>query len=131
MIKNVRSLKLLIPIVIFFFSGCATVDKTDAKSKDVIGSSINTAPVVTQAKGDVYGVYTSDIQNLLDATPIGSEIYLEEVENGEWHLRIEKIFTAEDLSLEASKYFEDAVVEEGNSEVITEGNLYSPEIITI
>jgi len=129
MIKNIRSLKLFTLIVFLFLNGCATVDKTDAKSEEIIGSSIDTAPVVTQE--NIYGVYTSDIQNLLDATPIGSEIYLEEVENGEWHLRIEKIFTAEDLSLEASKYFEDAVVEEKNSEVITEGNFYSPEIITI
>jgi len=129
MIKNIRSLKLLTPIVIFFLSGCATVDKADATSQNIISSSIDTAPVVTQE--NIYGAYTNDIQNLLDVTPIGSEIYLKEEGNGEWHLRIEKIFTAEDLSSEASKYFEEAVTEEKNSEVISEGNFYAPEIITI
>jgi uncharacterized protein YceK len=128
MIKNIKSLNLLSLVVILFLSGCATVDKTDIRSNNIVLSSMNTAPVVTQE--NIYGVYTSDIQSLLDATPIGSEIYLKEEANGEWHLRIEKIFTAEDLILEASKYFEDNASEE-NSEVLSEGNFYDPEIITI
>jgi hypothetical protein len=80
---------------------------------------------------NVYGVYTADIQNLLEASPIGSEIYLKEGDNGEWHLRIEKIFTAESFSRESAKYFEEKVLDEENSEIISGSNYTTPEILTI
>jgi len=42
-----------------------------------------------------YGEYTSEIETLLSITPLGAEIYLEEQEEGEWYLKIEKTFTTQ------------------------------------
>lgn len=42
-----------------------------------------------------YGEYTLEIETLLSVTPLGAEIYLEEQEEGEWYLKIEKTFTTQ------------------------------------
>jgi hypothetical protein len=41
-----------------------------------------------------YGQHTDEIQEFLSTSPMGSEIYLEQKESGEWYLKIEKTFTA-------------------------------------
>jgi hypothetical protein len=127
MIKNINVLSLL---VLFFLSACVPSEKIERSQEVVVESAIEeNVPMLTEE--NVYGVYTADIQNLLEASPIGSEIYLKEGDNGEWHLRIEKIFTAESFSRESAKYFEEKVLDEENSEIISGSNYTTPEILTI
>ena len=127
MIKNINVLSLL---VLFFLSACVPSEKIERSQEVVVESAIEeNVPMLTEE--NVYGVYTADIQNLLEASPIGSEIYLKEGDNGEWHLRIEKIFTAESFSCESAKYFEEKVLDEENSEIISGSNYTTPEILTI
>ena len=128
MIKNINVLSLS---VLLFLSACVPSEKIETKSQEVVVKSVieETVPMLTEE--NVYGVYTADIQNLLEASPIGSEIYLKEGDHGEWHLRIEKIFTAESFSRESAKYFEETVIDEENSEIISGSDFYTPEILTI
>jgi len=126
MIKNINVLSLS---VLFFLSACVPSEKVEVNSQKMVESTIENTPVLQGE--NVYGMYTSDIKNLLEASPIGSEIYLKEGENGEWHLRIEKIFTAESFSRESAKYFEETVIDEENSEIISGSDFYTPEILTI
>ena len=127
MIKNINVLSLS---VLFLLSACVPSEKIETKSQEmVVEVAMENTPTLTEE--NVYGMYTADIKNLLEASPIGSEIYLKEGENGEWHLRIEKIFTAESFSSESAKYFEEKVVDEENSEIISGSNVYTPEILTI
>ena len=126
MIKNIKKFELL--IVLFFLSSCSTVEKREVLSQEEVTATFierNPAPIMAQEA--IYGLHTEDIQTLLEASPIGSEIYLKEGKNGEWHLRIEKIFTAESLNSETSQYFEDSLTEEDSFQ----GNFFTPEIITI
>jgi len=127
MIKNINLLSLS---VLFFLSACVPNEKVETKSQEIVEvATIEKAPAITEE--NIYGIYTSDIQNLLELSPIGSEIYLKEEENGDLYLRIEKIFTAESFSKESAKYFEESVVDEENSEVISGSDTYTPEILTI
>ena len=128
MIKNINVLSLS---VLLFLSACVPSEKIETKSQEVVVQSAIEEDIPMLTEENVYGVYTADIQNLLEASPIGSEIYLKEGENGEWHLRIEKIFTAENFSKESAKYFEETLIDEENSEVISKSNVYAPEILTI
>jgi len=127
MIKNINLLRLS---VLFFLSACVPNEKVETKSQEIVEvATIEKAPAITEE--NIYGIYTSDIQNLLELSPIGSEIYLKEEENGDLYLRIEKIFTAESFSKESAKYFEESVVDEENSEVISGSDTSTPEILTI
>ncbi|CAA6821329.1 MAG: Unknown protein [uncultured Sulfurovum sp.] len=40
-----------------------------------------------------YGENTNEIEAFLSTTPMGSKIYLEEKESGEWYLKVEKTFS--------------------------------------
>ena len=126
MIKNISVLSLFL---LFFLSACVPSEKIESQTQEMVESTVEKIPVLTEE--NVYGVYTSDIKNLLEASPIGSEIYLKEGKNGEWHLRIEKIFTAESFSSDSAKYFEEKIVDEENAEIISGSNYSSPEILTI
>ena len=128
MIKKISVLSLSL---LFFLSACVPSEKVEIeKSPEVVKESAIENPPVVQEE-NIYGIYTSDIKNLLEASPIGSEIYLKEGENGEWHLRIEKIFTAESLTNESAKYFEESAVDENNAEIISGSDVHTPEILTI
>jgi len=127
MIKNINLLSLS---VLFFLSACVPNEKVETKSQEIVEvATIEEAPAITEE--NIYGIYTSDIQNLLELSPIGSEIYLKEEENGDLYLRIEKIFTAENFRKESAKYFEESVVDEENSEVVSGSDTSTPEILTI
>jgi hypothetical protein len=104
-------------------SGCAMIEKTESKTKEIAIVETNQAPL---SEPKIYGVHTNDIKVLLDATPIGSEISLQEGRNGEWHLKIEKVFTVENMNHAEIEYYEVPVVEETSNVV-----LYSSETILI
>ena len=42
-----------------------------------------------------YGEYKEEIENILSVAPVGSEIFLEQKDDGAWYLKIEKTFTAQ------------------------------------
>ena len=42
-----------------------------------------------------YGQHQEEIEAILSVAPLGSEVYLEQKDDGAWYLKIEKTFTAE------------------------------------
>jgi len=130
MMKKITNITLVNLVLVYLISGCALIEKSETTNKESV-SKTATNNNITLSEENIYGVYTSDIKNLLEASPIGSEISLKEGDNGEWHLKIEKIFTAENISVEASEYFEETMVEEDGSEVLIQTDLDVPEILTI
>jgi hypothetical protein len=123
MIKKITGAILLNTMLIYLMSGCAMIEKTESKTKEIAIVETNQAPL---SEPQIYGVHTNDIKVLLDATPIGSEISLQEGMNGEWHLKIEKVFTVENMNHAEVEYYEVPVVEETSNVV-----LYSSETILI
>ncbi len=98
---------LLFILPIYLFLGCskqesvATVQSVETLeqpvnivSKDTITLQTVTtkAPPSTEAN---YGEYQEEIEAILSVAPVGSEIYLEQKDDGDWYLKIEKTFTAQ------------------------------------
>ena len=83
-------------LLTYIFFGCAkqdtikTVETTNIVTEKNLDNKIVKKPVTSTE----YGQHTDEIQEILSATPLGSEIYLEQKESGEWYLKIEKTFTA-------------------------------------
>jgi len=50
--------------------------------------------VKEEATAPIYGENTEEIEVFLSNAPLGSEIYLEEREDGSFYLKVEKTFTA-------------------------------------
>jgi len=114
MTKKITGIVLVNLLGIYFTTGCSSVDKTEeVSSKQATIEVSETASL----KNQIYGVHTTDIQVLLDATPIGSEISLQEGESGEWHLKIEKVFTVENSNYERDDYIEESLEEEAPQKV--------------
>ena len=42
-----------------------------------------------------YGEHQEEIEAILSIAPVGSEVFLEQKDNGAWYLKIEKTFTAQ------------------------------------
>jgi len=125
MTKKITSIILLNVMAIYFINGCATIEKTESKPPQQVTLGVSEASLL---ENQIYGIHTNDIQVLLDATPIGSEISLEEGEDGEWHLKIEKIFTVENINRQEVDYIDEPLREEKNNDVVA---LYSSETILI
>jgi len=102
--QNIFMAKVIIISSIFF--GCSTFETVETTNEETVFLNNNLVP------NPSYGMQSEEIRNLLEATPIGSDISLHQGEGGEWHLRIEKIFTADNIQEEASEYFEDTTIEE-------------------
>jgi len=102
--QNVFMAQLI--MVSSLFLGCSTLETVETASEETVFLDNN---LVTNPS---YGMQSEEIKNLLEATPIGSDISLHQGEGGEWHLRIEKIFTADNIQEEASEYFENTTIEE-------------------
>ena len=77
---------ILLTLIAYTFIGCAK----DTINSDKTVEISKTVPLINNK----YGQHTDEIQEFLSATPLGSEIYLEQKENGEWYLKLEKTFTA-------------------------------------
>ena len=123
MTKKIISIVLVSLIGIYCITGCAFIEKRENTPPKETRIEINQAPLV---ENQIYGIHTTDIQVLLDATPIGSEISLQEGENGEWHLKIEKVFTVENRNYEGTEYLEESLEEERPQKVTVD---YSDTIL--
>lgn len=123
MIKKITGAILLNTMLLYLMSGCAMIEKTESKTQENASIEMNQPPLSERA---IYGEHTNDIKMLLDATPIGSEISLQEGVNGEWHLKIEKVFTVGNMNHTEVEYYEVPPVEETANVVV-----YSSETILI
>ena len=83
-------------LLTYIFLGCAKQDtiKTVETTNTVTEKNLDNEIVKESVTSTEYGQHTDEIQEILSATPLGSEIYLEQKESGEWYLKIEKTFTA-------------------------------------
>jgi len=124
MTKKTASICSLGLIGIYFINGCAMIEKTETTPPKQAIIEVDKAPLMQK---QTYGIHTNDIQVLLDATPIGSEISLEEGENGEWCLKIEKVFTVENRKHQELEFTEEPSNEETSDTV----NIYDSETILI
>ena len=93
---------MLLSLTPYIFLGCVKQDKVSSleviDTTKVVNHAIHTTevekPTTKTIHPQEYGQHTDEIQEFLSATPLGSEIYLEQKESGEWYLKIEKTFTA-------------------------------------
>ena len=83
---------LLLALTTSTFTACIKHEKvTSSEAME----TVSTTKQQTQSQIEpLYGLHTDRIEELLSTTPMGSVIYLEEKESGEWYLKIEKTFTA-------------------------------------
>ncbi len=52
----------------------------------------------TPVESQPYGVYTQEIEQVLNALPSDSEVYIEEREGGKWYLKVEKLFGSDGMA---------------------------------
>ena len=97
---------LLFILSAYLFLGCSkhesvtTVQSVETLEEPVTIVSKATLPTQTVATSTSstpanYGEHQEEIEAILSIAPVGSEIYLEEKDDGEWYLKIEKTFTAQ------------------------------------
>ncbi len=122
---------LILITMTFILNGCVEIkvvddNKSDSKVSNItINEKENSVPV--------YGAYAEDIDQLLAVAPIGSEVTLDEAENGDIYLKIEKVFTArqnQDVAPTKTPTTEEIVLEEEPHPVEIDSSLYG-ETITI
>ena len=123
---------LFLTIISLMFNACVKIEiKDDNKSSKKV-TNLESSIIQTNELHDnvsTYGENTAeDIEKLLAVTPIGSQISLEETEDGELRLRIEKIFTAQTIQDNIST--EEIILEENPSMEMINNSLYG-ETITI
>jgi hypothetical protein len=123
---------LFLAIISFMLNACVKIEiKDDNKSSEKTTNLESNHIKADKLHNNVstYGEDTAeDIEKLLAVTPIGSEISLEETEDGELRLRIEKIFTAQ--TTQESISAEEITLEETPSMEMIDSSLYG-ETITI
>lgn len=78
---------LILTITLFSFLGCNDVKR----ERETLVIPVSEAQLISEELQ--YGEHTTEIETLLSATPMGSDIYLEEQATGEWYLKIEKTFS--------------------------------------
>jgi hypothetical protein len=84
---------ILLILTTYLFLGCVKQDKVSSINA-METTKLEEPKVVSETiSPPEYGQHTDEIEEFLSATPLGSEIYLEEKESGEWYLKIEKTFT--------------------------------------
>jgi hypothetical protein len=122
--KGLRDRVVLILVtIVFILTGCVEVkilddNKSNAKIGSITDEVQNNAPA--------YGAYTEDIDKLLAVAPIGSKVTLDETEDGDIHLKIEKVFTARKSQDEVLR--EDIVLEEEPYQEEIDSSLYGDTI---
>jgi len=110
----------------FILNGCVEIKVVDDNKSN---SKVGTITIDEEQNSvPVYGAYAEDIDELLAVAPIGSEVTLDETENGDIHLRIEKVFTARQNQDNAQT--EEIVLEEEPYQEEIDSSLYG-ETITI
>ena len=81
---------LLLSLTAYLFTGCVKQETTTS-----VTTTLGTQNANVQNSDNVnYGEHSIEIESILSTIPLGSEIYLEEKENAEWYLKIEKTFTS-------------------------------------
>ena len=98
---------LLFILSAYLFLGCSkhesvtTVQSVETLEKPVTVVSKSTLPTQTveatspSSTESKYGKHQEEIEAILSAAPVGSEIYLEQRDDGDWYIKIEKTFTAQ------------------------------------
>ena len=99
---------LLFILSAYLFLGCSkhesvtTVQSVETLEQPVTIVSKATIPTQTVATTTTsssteanYGEHQEEIESILSTAPVGSEIYLEQKDDGAWYLKIEKTFTAQ------------------------------------
>lgn len=81
---------IFLSLTTYLLLGCVKQDKVSSNIAMETTTIINDVNIVSTN----YGKHTDQIEKFLSATPLGAEIYLEEKEDGEWYIKIEKTFTA-------------------------------------
>ena len=117
---------LILIAMAFMLNGCVEIKMVDENESDSKIGSITIDEVENSIPK--YGAYAEDIDELLAVAPIGSKVTLNETEDGEIYLRIEKIFTAQTIQENTST--EETIFEEDLSRMEIDNSLYS-ETITI
>ena len=95
---------LFLTLTAYLFVGCVKQEKvssiesmetTKLKDEKVLScsTSVDNEVKETTITKPEYGPHTDEIQEFLSAIPLGSEVYLEQKESGEWYLKIEKTFS--------------------------------------
>ena len=104
--KTTLTYLLFLVLTAYLFIGCVEQEKvssiktmeTAPLKSDIVLSNVKIESEVKakeeKAPQPEYGQHTDEIEEFLSATPLGSKIYLEQKESGEWYLKIEKTFTA-------------------------------------
>ena len=99
---------LLFILSTYLFLGCSKHESTTAIhsvetleqpatviSKVTLPTQTVTTEVSSSSPVADYGEYQEEIEAILSTAPVGSEIYLEQKDDGAWYLKIEKTFTAQ------------------------------------
>ncbi len=101
MLQLFKNSTMLLLVILSFF---VTHTKREIESK--ILAQVEIVPQISSHTGEIvyvattpdpqpYGIFTSEIEQILSVTPTDSEIYIEEREGGKWYLKIEKLFSSE------------------------------------
>ena len=96
---------MLLILTNYLFLGCskhetvATIQSVETLEQPTIVAKelpSKIAPIHESSSTTVdYGPYQEEIEAILSVAPFGSEVYLEQKDDGVWYLKIEKTFTAE------------------------------------
>ena len=93
---------MLLTLTAYLFVGCVKQETVaSTQSMETLEKEATEETMVQENKSiKNYGQHSEEIENMLSAVPIGSEIYLEETKDGEWYLKIEKTFTSQNVKEE-------------------------------
>ena len=102
---NPKQLMLLI-LTSYLFLGCSkhetvanipsveTLEEPTVVAKELPPTQIALPSKSSSVTVD-YGQHKEEIEAILSVAPLGSEVYLEQKDDGAWYLKIEKTFTAQ------------------------------------
>jgi hypothetical protein len=121
---------LLLAIMALALNACVQIEiRDDNKSTSKVTSVKTNEIQIDETQADstaLYGDKTQDIEQLLAATPVGSEVYLEDRGDGQWYLRIEKIFVEGKEYLGQSNVADDPIeMQPSPQEQQLDGTLYA------
>ena len=90
---------MLLTLLAYLLVGCIKQESVASTQSMETLMKEATQETMVQENSNVenYGQHTQEIETMLSAVPIGSEIYLEETKEGEWYLKIEKTFTSQNI----------------------------------
>ncbi len=98
---------LLFTLSAFLFLGCSkhesvktaqSVETLEQPPATVVSKILHAQTVSSKndsSNAPDYGEHQEEIEAILSVAPVGSEIYLEQKDDGDWYLKIEKTFTAQ------------------------------------